>query len=122
MEDVLDLYEQPYDPKHPVICFDERLCHNRDLLLRQPVQLINQRVDLPVSRLDLPLQSRLLVRRADQGELLMQGEHLFHLRDPEGGLRGLDLAAINESTACESNIFQNFIFLPILLLLRQAED
>ncbi|OYV09440.1 MAG: hypothetical protein CG437_1059, partial [Methanosaeta sp. NSP1] len=21
MEDVLDLYEQPYDPKHPVICF-----------------------------------------------------------------------------------------------------
>lgn len=26
MEDVLDLYEQPYDPKHPVICFDERPC------------------------------------------------------------------------------------------------
>jgi len=23
---VLDLYEQPYDPKHPVICFDERPC------------------------------------------------------------------------------------------------
>jgi len=22
----LDLYEQPYDPKHPVICFDERPC------------------------------------------------------------------------------------------------
>jgi hypothetical protein len=26
MEDLLDLYEQPYDPKHPVICFDERPC------------------------------------------------------------------------------------------------
>ena len=26
MEDVLDLYEQPYDPKHPVICFAERPC------------------------------------------------------------------------------------------------
>ena len=26
MEDVLDLYEHPYDPKNPVICFDERPC------------------------------------------------------------------------------------------------
>jgi hypothetical protein len=26
MEDVLDLYEQPYDPLHPVVCFDERPC------------------------------------------------------------------------------------------------
>jgi hypothetical protein len=26
MEDVLDLYDQPYDPKHPVICYDERPC------------------------------------------------------------------------------------------------
>ena len=26
MEDVLDIYEQPYDPKHPVLCFDERPC------------------------------------------------------------------------------------------------
>ena len=23
MEDVLDLYEAPYDPAHPVVCFDE---------------------------------------------------------------------------------------------------
>lgn len=23
MEDVLDLYEEPYDPKRPVVCFDE---------------------------------------------------------------------------------------------------
>ena len=26
MEDVLTLYEQSYDPLHPVICFDERPC------------------------------------------------------------------------------------------------
>ena len=26
MEEVLDLYEEPYDPKRPVICFDERPC------------------------------------------------------------------------------------------------
>ena len=26
MEEVLDLYEQPYDPQRPLICFDERPC------------------------------------------------------------------------------------------------
>lgn len=26
MEDILDLYERPYDPKRPLICFDERPC------------------------------------------------------------------------------------------------
>ncbi|OGF54384.1 MAG: transposase [Candidatus Fraserbacteria bacterium RBG_16_55_9] len=26
MEDVLDLYAQPYDPQRPLICFDERPC------------------------------------------------------------------------------------------------
>lgn len=26
MEDVLDIYERPYNPKRPVICFDERPC------------------------------------------------------------------------------------------------
>jgi hypothetical protein len=24
MEDVLDVYEQAYDPAHPVVCFDEK--------------------------------------------------------------------------------------------------
>jgi len=37
MEDVLELYQQPYDPKHPVICMDE-----------QPVQLVKEtRIPLP---------------------------------------------------------------------------
>ena len=26
MEEVLDVYEQDYNPKKPVICFDERPC------------------------------------------------------------------------------------------------
>ena len=38
MEDVLDLYAQPYDPQHPLICFDEK-----------PYQLIGDvRHSLPV--------------------------------------------------------------------------
>lgn len=31
MEDVLDLYAEPYDPKHPVVCFDEK-----------PIQLLEE--------------------------------------------------------------------------------
>ncbi len=26
MEEILDLYEEPYDPKKPMVCFDERPC------------------------------------------------------------------------------------------------
>ncbi|WP_293085003.1 hypothetical protein [Moorena sp. SIO4A1] len=37
MEDVLEVYHQPYDPKRPMICMDE-----------QPVQLIKEtRIPLP---------------------------------------------------------------------------
>jgi hypothetical protein len=40
MEDVLDLYEQPYDPKRPVICFDERPCQLiGDAIIPIPVKL-----------------------------------------------------------------------------------
>lgn len=39
MEEVLDLYEQPYNPSEPVVCFDER-----------PVQLVSQtRTPLPLA-------------------------------------------------------------------------
>lgn len=33
MENILDLYDQPYDTKHPVICFDERPCQLIDDVL-----------------------------------------------------------------------------------------
>jgi hypothetical protein len=43
MERVLDLYEEPYDPKRPVVCFDERPCQLirdvRDPLPMKPGQL-----------------------------------------------------------------------------------
>jgi hypothetical protein len=40
MEEVLDLYEEPYDPERPMICFDERpyqmLSDARDPLPMKP--------------------------------------------------------------------------------------
>jgi hypothetical protein len=36
--------------------------HNPDLLLRQSIQLVDQGVYLPVSRLDLALQGRMLLK------------------------------------------------------------
>ena len=40
MEEVLEIYAQPYDPKHPVVCMDE-----------QPVQLIGEtRVPIPATK------------------------------------------------------------------------
>ena len=39
MEDVLDLYERPCDPKRPVICFDERPCQLiDDAIIPMPIR------------------------------------------------------------------------------------
>jgi hypothetical protein len=38
MEDVLDLYEEPYDPKRPVICFDERPCQLLEHMV-EPIEM-----------------------------------------------------------------------------------
>jgi hypothetical protein len=39
MEQVLDVYERPYDPEHPVICFDERPCQLLgDVLMPLPMR------------------------------------------------------------------------------------
>ena len=39
MEQVLDIYERPYDPKYPVICFDERPCQLLgDILMPIPMK------------------------------------------------------------------------------------
>ena len=38
MEDILNLYEQPYDPLEPLICFDERPCQLIDDVL-QPLPM-----------------------------------------------------------------------------------
>ena len=39
MEQVLDIYEQPYNPKRPVVCFDERPCQLLgDVLMPIPIK------------------------------------------------------------------------------------
>jgi hypothetical protein len=39
MEQVLDIYEQPYDPRRPVVCFDERPCQLLgDVLMPLPMK------------------------------------------------------------------------------------
>ncbi len=46
MEDVLDLYAEPYDPHRPVVCFDETstqlLAETRPALPAQPGLLLRQ--------------------------------------------------------------------------------
>lgn len=52
MEEVLDLYEKPYDPKRPVVCYDERPCvlhaEVREPLPMEPGQ--PQRIDSEYER------------------------------------------------------------------------
>ncbi len=52
MEDVLDQYEQPYDPKHPLICMDEMPCQLIDNVLVPipPKPGKSQRVDYEYHR------------------------------------------------------------------------
>lgn len=52
MEKVLDIYEHPYDPKRPVICFDERPCQLLgDVMVPMPMKPGNpQRQDYHYER------------------------------------------------------------------------
>jgi hypothetical protein len=54
MEEILDLYEEPYDPNRPVVCFDERPCQLlTDVKDPLPMQLPgqpNKRVDSEYER------------------------------------------------------------------------
>lgn len=69
MEDVLDLYQQPYDPEIPVICMDE-----------QPYQLLGQ------TRNEIPMK-RGQVRRQDN-EYVRNGTcSIFLFVEPLGGWR-----------------------------------
>jgi hypothetical protein len=73
MEEVLDLYEEPYDPKRPVVCFDERPCQ---LLaeVREPLRLGAGRPE-----------------RRDH-EYQRQGmAHLFAAFEPLTGWRGVEV-------------------------------
>lgn len=75
MEDVLDLYAEPYDPQRPVVCFDER-----------PVQLVAEtRTPIPAA----PGQPR----RYDY-EYQRQGTaNLFTVLEPHTGWRHIEATA-----------------------------
>ena len=69
MEDVLDLYAQPYDPIHPVVCFDET-----------PVQLIGET--------RVPIPARPGQRRRIDYEYRRNGTaNLFVFLEPQAGWR-----------------------------------
>ena len=71
MEEVLETYAKPYDPKRPVLCMDE-----------QPVQLLKEtRVPIPATR--RTWQARRLRIRACRN-----GEHLHVCRAAGGLARG----------------------------------
>jgi DDE superfamily endonuclease len=42
MEEVLDLYEEPYDPLRPVVCFDERPCQMLSDV-REPLPMVSSK-------------------------------------------------------------------------------
>lgn len=52
MEDILTVYQQPYDPQHPTVCFDEKsvqlVADSRDPLPMQPGQV--RRLDYEYTR------------------------------------------------------------------------
>ena len=73
MEDVLDVYELPYDPKHPVVCMDEK-----------PYQLLGE------SREPLPMR-----KGSDQkidSEYVREGTcSIFIFTEPLGGVRHVNV-------------------------------
>jgi hypothetical protein len=54
--------------------------YNLDLLLRQPVQLVHQRVDGAIGGVDLPLDQIAVMGGVDRRELLVQRQHFVHQR------------------------------------------
>jgi hypothetical protein len=54
---------------------------NRNLLLRQPLQLVHQRINRCIRRLDLPLEQRPFVIELGVLQFFVQVEHLCDKRD-----------------------------------------
>lgn len=75
MEDVLDLYQEPYDARHPVVCFDE-----------VPYQLIGEtRIPVPAA----PGRPR----RIDYEYVRRGTANLFMLVEPRRGWRHVEVTA-----------------------------
>lgn len=69
MEDILDVYEMPYDPQRPVVCMDEK-----------PYQLLGEARE--------PLPMRLGDNRKTDSEYIREGTcSIFAFTEPLGGIR-----------------------------------
>ena len=73
MEEVLDLYEEPYDPKRPTVCFDERPCQ----------LLAEVREPLPVGAAGVPKRHDHEYHRRGTAHLFVAFEPLTGWRDVE---------------------------------------
>lgn len=72
MEDVLDVYELPYDPYHPVVCMDEK-----------PYQLLGESME--------PLPMRKGSDQKIDSEYVREGTcSIFIFTEPLGGVRHVD--------------------------------
>lgn len=72
MEDLLDLYERPYDPAQPVVCFDER-----------PAQLLGEVHEAMPARPQQPRREDYEYERCGTTNLLVLVEPLAGWRDVE---------------------------------------
>ena len=94
MEDVLDLYAEPYDPQYPVVCFDE-----------SPYQLIRE-VRQPVSM--APGQPV----RYDDAYRRKGTCHLFMFVQPLGGWRqvkGTDRRTAQDFAPCMKDLVDSHV-------------
>lgn len=80
MEDVLDLYKQPYDPLHPVVCYDEwrraLISETRPGLPLQPGQV--RRVDYEYERHGVAYLQMMFEPLAGKRRICITPQHTMH--------------------------------------------
>jgi transposase len=119
MEEILDLYEEPYDPNRPVVCFDERPCQLlaevRESLGSKPGK--PQRVDSEYERRGManvflafePLKGRREMRVTERRRKLEFAHMMRHLLDdlyPEA--ERIRLVVDNLNTHSPAAFYENF--------------
>ena len=92
----------------PIMPKLRRILYDPDLLLRQPVQLIHQPVDLPIGRDDLALVYGLLLVRDRGGQLAVQIQHGLDQRDHPVVVR--DVGRVGEVDGADGELFDVLTF------------
>jgi transposase len=121
MEKILDLYEEPYDPNRPVVCFDERPCQLladvRDPLPMEPGGRPNKRVDSEYERRGManvlmafePLKGRREMKVTEHRRKLEFAEMMRYLLDslyPE--VERIRLVVDNLNTHSPAAFYESF--------------